>query len=147
MAAPLETPPVDNGISELELREFIRRTGHLEHGCLEWVLIDPRSREVRGIGFFDDIDLLIMAAQTYADNFGDLYHHGYCPVFINIQWRANEHDSQRYFNCRSAGCYQHLPGICWHDHTSGINCHEVICGALYNGFGWELHQYCYYSIE
>lgn len=69
MAAPLETPPVDNGISELELREFIRRTGHLEHGCLEWVLIDPRSREVRGIGFFDDIDLLIMAAQTYADNY------------------------------------------------------------------------------
>jgi len=60
---------VDNGISELELREFVRRTGHLDHGCMEWVLVDPRSREVRGVGFFDDIDLLLMAAQTYADNF------------------------------------------------------------------------------
>lgn len=60
---------MDNGISEVELREFLRRLGHLSLGCSEWVLVDPRTRDVRGVGFFDDIDLLIMAAQTYSGNY------------------------------------------------------------------------------
>ena len=60
---------VDIGISEVELREFVRRLGHLDHGCSEWLLVDPRTRDVKGVGFFDDLDLLIMAAQTYCGSY------------------------------------------------------------------------------
>lgn len=60
---------MDIGISEAELRAFIQRLGHKEHGCSEWVLVDPRSRDIRGAGFFDDPDLLAMAAQTYSGSY------------------------------------------------------------------------------
>jgi len=60
---------VEIGISEVELREFVRRLGHLGHGCSEWLLVDPRTRDVKGAGFFDDLDLLSMAAQTYSGSY------------------------------------------------------------------------------
>lgn len=60
---------MDIGISEPELRAFFQRLGHLEHGCSEWLLVDPRTRDIKGAGFFDDIDLLCMTAQTYAGNY------------------------------------------------------------------------------
>lgn|GEM_PF-1192547 len=60
---------MDIGISEPELRAFLQRIGHLDHGCAEWVLVDPRTHDIKGAGFFDDLDLLCMAAQTYAGSY------------------------------------------------------------------------------
>lgn len=60
---------MDIGISEPELRSFLQRLGHLDHGCSEWVLVDPRTRDIKGAGFFDDPDLLCMAAQTYGGSY------------------------------------------------------------------------------
>lgn len=60
---------MDIGISEPELRAFLQRIGHFEHGCSEWLLVDPRTRDIKGCGFFDDPDLLLMAAQTYCGSY------------------------------------------------------------------------------
>ena len=60
---------MEQSIAEVELRSFFQRLGHAEHGCSEWVLVDPRSREIRGTGFFTDPDLLISALNAYAGNY------------------------------------------------------------------------------
>lgn len=60
---------LEQSIAEPELRNFFQRLGHSEQGCSEWVLVDPRSREVRGTGFFTDPDLLVMALGAYAGNY------------------------------------------------------------------------------
>ena len=55
-------------INEEELRDFARRLGH-EHagGCSEWVLLDPRTQEIRATGLFTDVDMLVMALPMYVD--------------------------------------------------------------------------------
>jgi hypothetical protein len=60
---------VEQSIAEPELRSFFQRLGHSEQGCSEWVLVDTRSREIRGTGFFTDPDLLISALNAYAGNY------------------------------------------------------------------------------
>ena len=60
---------MEQSIAESELRSFFQRLGHLEKGCSEWVLMDPRTRDVRGTGFFTDPDLLVMAMNAYAGNY------------------------------------------------------------------------------
>ncbi len=60
---------MEQAISEPDLKSFFERLGHTEHGCSEWLLIDPRSRDIRGAGFFNDFDLLRMAAQNYAGTY------------------------------------------------------------------------------
>jgi hypothetical protein len=55
-------------INEDELRDFARRLGH-EHagGCSEWVLLDPRTQEIRATGLFTDVDMLIATLPMYVD--------------------------------------------------------------------------------
>jgi len=60
---------VDQAISETDLKSFFERLGHLELGCSEWLLVDPKTRDVRGVGFFNDLDLFSMAAQSYAGTY------------------------------------------------------------------------------
>lgn len=60
---------MDQAISESDLKSFFERLGHLENGCSEWLLVDPKSREIRGGGFFTDLDLFSMAAQNYAGSY------------------------------------------------------------------------------
>lgn len=60
---------MEQAISESDLKSFFERLGHLEVGCSEWLLIDPRSRDIRGSGFFNDIDLFCMSAQNYAGTY------------------------------------------------------------------------------
>jgi len=55
-------------INEEELRDFVRRLGHEQAGgCSEWVLVDPRSQEVRATGIFTDVDMLVMALPMYIE--------------------------------------------------------------------------------
>ncbi len=60
---------MEHAIADSDLKGFFERLGHLEHGCSEWLLVDPRSREIRGAGFFNDLDLFSMAAQSYAGTY------------------------------------------------------------------------------
>lgn len=60
---------MDQTISEPDLKGFFERLGHLELGCSEWLLVDPKSREIRGGGYFTDLDLFSMAAQNYAGSY------------------------------------------------------------------------------
>lgn len=60
---------MEQAISESDLKSFFERLGHSEVGCSEWLLIDPRSRDIRGSGFFNDVDLFSMAAQSYAGTY------------------------------------------------------------------------------
>ncbi|HNY32473.1 MAG TPA: hypothetical protein PKO15_16425 [Fibrobacteria bacterium] len=60
---------MEQTIVEADLRGFFQRLGHVEHGCSEWVLVDPRSREIRGTGFFTDPDLLMMSLQAYSGSY------------------------------------------------------------------------------
>ncbi|MBK9579734.1 MAG: hypothetical protein IPK50_15145 [Fibrobacterota bacterium] len=60
---------MEQTIVEADLRGFFQRLGHVEHGCSEWVLVDPRSREIRGTGFFTDPDLLLMSLQAYSGSY------------------------------------------------------------------------------
>lgn len=60
---------MEQTVAEAELRDFFQRLGHLDRGCSEWVLVDPKTRDVRGTGFFSDPDLLIMAMNAYAGNY------------------------------------------------------------------------------
>jgi hypothetical protein len=57
-----------DSINEEDLRDFVRRLGHEQAGgCSEWVLVDPRSQEVRATGIFTDVDMLIMALPMYVE--------------------------------------------------------------------------------
>lgn len=56
------------GISEEDLRDFVHRLGHEQAGgCSEWVLVDPRTQEIRATGIFTDIDMLLMALPMYVE--------------------------------------------------------------------------------
>lgn len=60
---------MDQTIAETELRSFFQRLGHVESGCSEWVLLDPRSRDIRGTGFFTDPDMLVMALNQFSGSY------------------------------------------------------------------------------